>query len=206
MSEAIDDALGERAVRIARRSIESYLDGEDLHRIIAAAGSLGARRGVFVSLYTYPSKELRGCIGYPYPAENLAEALVRAALAAALEDPRFPPVGQEELRSIAVEVSLLTTPEVIDAGDKSMLPSLIEVGRDGLIIESRYGSGLLLPQVPVEYGWSGEEFLMNLCIKAGLEPTYWLEKEPIIKRFRADIFAEESPGGPVRRVELRRGY
>ena len=200
----MDEAAGEVAIRLARRSIERYLDGDELSEIIAGAGSFGIRRGVFVSLYKYPSKELRGCIGYPYPTENLAEALVRAALAAALEDPRFPPMSPDEIGSVVIEVSLLTRPEVIEAPDKSMLPLLIEVGRDGLIIESRYGSGLLLPQVPVEYGWSSEEFLMNLCLKAGLEPTYWLEKEPVIKRFMADIFAEESPGGPVKRVELRR--
>ncbi|MEM2373811.1 MAG: TIGR00296 family protein, partial [Thermoproteota archaeon] len=97
----------------------------------------------------------------------------------------------------------LTIPEEIAARDRKLIPSMIEIGRDGLIIESPFGAGLLLPQVPVEYGWDAEEFLTNLCFKAGLPPTFWLTGTAVIKRFTAEIFAEKEPNGEVNRVDIK---
>ncbi|MEM4451375.1 MAG: TIGR00296 family protein, partial [Nitrososphaerota archaeon] len=158
---------------------------------------------VFVSLYTYPEGELRGCIGFPLPVMSLPEAVVKAAIAAATEDPRFPPVELAEMDKIVIEASVLSVPEKIEFMNPRELPSKILIGRDGLMIKSSRGSGLLLPQVPVEYGWDAEEFLCHLCIKAGLPATYWLTGKFDIYRFTAEIFAEESPRGKVVKKELK---
>ncbi len=190
-------------VGLARRSIELALQGEEPESLLKDVRRTGLRRGVFVTLNEFPSMELRGCIGFPRPVDDLEVLTVRAALAAALEDPRFEPVRDlEEMDRLVVEVSVLTEQEPIEVEDRRKLPEEVEVGRHGLIIELGNRAGLLLPQVPVEYGWDAEEFLVNLCFKAGLGPTEWLNPRARIFRFEAEVFAEERPRGPVRRVEL----
>lgn len=192
----MDDEKGVQLVQLARRAVETFLETGNLEKA-PAADWLMEKRGVFVSIYTYPDKELRGCIGYPLPTLPLGEATVRAAVASAVEDPRFPPLSPDELPHVVFEVSVLSKPVEIDVSNRKSLPDLVEVGVDGLIIETPLGSGLLLPQVPVEYGWNAEEFLSHLCIKAGLNPTYWLHGKMRLLKFTADVFSEERPGGPV---------
>ncbi|MDJ0274293.1 MAG: TIGR00296 family protein [Nitrososphaerota archaeon] len=203
MVTRIDDPLGEELVRLARRSIETALRGGDPEELLNGLRRSGLRRGVFVTLYQHPSMELRGCIGFPRAIDELEVLTVKAALAAAFEDPRFEPVREEEMDGIVLEVSVLTEPELIRVQDRRLLPREVEVGRHGLIIELGERAGLLLPQVPVEYGWDAEEFLVNLCFKAGLGPTEWLNPRSRVYRFEAELFAEEYPRGPVRRVELK---
>ncbi|MEM3032301.1 MAG: TIGR00296 family protein [Nitrososphaerota archaeon] len=198
----LDHELGMVAVGLARKSIEAYLVGKNVINRSAASGPLSEERGVFVSLYTHPSGELRGCIGFPYPVMPLSEALVKAAIAAATQDPRFEPMTIEELDNVVVEVSILSRPEEIKYGNRRELPRLVRVGVDGLIIETPYGSGLLLPQVPVEYGWDAETYLTHLCLKAGLNPTYWLYGRMKLLRYTAQIFREREPGGGVVEVKL----
>jgi uncharacterized protein (TIGR00296 family) len=188
---------GTYLVKLARKTIEVYLSGKMPAPPDDAPEKLRRKQGVFVTLYTYPERELRGCIGIPLPEYPLIEATMRAAIASATEDPRFPPVSLEEMSSIIVEVSALTPPEEIKFTDPKELPNMIKIGEDGLIIEAGIYSGLLLPQVPVEYGWSPEEYLMHLCIKAGLAPTYWLTGKMRLYRFSAQVFEEETPRGRV---------
>jgi len=194
--------VGRLLVRMARRSIATYLTEQRLDVEQMVDGPLTVKRGVFVSLYLHPSNGLRGCIGYPYPMMSLHEATSKAAVAAAFQDPRFPPLSVEELYSTVVEVSVLTEPEEIKVERRDELPRRVMVGRDGLILQFPGGGSLLLPQVAVENGWDGEEFLVNLCLKGGKRPTYWLEKEATILRFGAQIFREASPGGEVIEVSL----
>ncbi|MCL7385679.1 MAG: TIGR00296 family protein [Thaumarchaeota archaeon] len=194
---------GIKLVRLARAAIQEYLKSGKIYEVSEGSGIPTKETGVFVSLYTYPEGDLRGCIGFPFPVMSLPEAIVKAAIAAATEDPRFPPVELAEMDKIVIEVSVLSVPEKIEFKSPKELPSKIVIGRDGLIIKSSRGSGLLLPQVPVEYGWDPEEFLCHLCLKAGLPATYWLTGKFDIYRFTAEIFAEESPGGNVVRKELK---
>lgn len=188
---------GTYLVKLARKAIEVHLDGKIPKAPENAPERLKRKSGVFVTLTTYPERELRGCMGYPMPLYELAEATVMAAVASAFQDPRFPPLSPEELDEVVVEVSILTPPEEIKYSDPRELPNLITIGVDGLIIEAGVASGLLLPQVPVEYSWGPEEYLMHLCIKAGLPSTYWLTGKAKIYRFTAQIFEEESPRGKV---------
>ncbi|MEM4633672.1 MAG: TIGR00296 family protein [Candidatus Anstonellaceae archaeon] len=193
---------GAYLVSLARRAIEQYFATGKAIRPERSEGVLGEKRGVFVTLETYPQKELRGCIGYPLPIKELALAVVDNALHAAFEDPRFPPLEKQELGKVAIEVSVLTVPERIVVKDPSEYPKKIKVGRDGLIIEYGYSSGLLLPQVPVEWNWTEEEFLEHICQKAGLPPNMWRSPSAKLSKFQATIFAEQEPGGKVARKKL----
>lgn len=195
---------GTYLVKLARRAIEERLRTGETIRPLDAAEKLTQPCGVFVTLNRVDdgTHTLRGCIGFPHPVMPLAEAVVEAALGAAFEDPRFHPVSRGEMEHIAVEVSVLTPPEVIRVEDPSEYPEKIVVGRDGLIVGRGARRGLLLPQVAVEWGWDAEEFLTNCCLKAGLPPDAWLDRRTEVSRFQAIIFAEERPGGPVKRISL----
>lgn len=156
--------------------------------------------GVFVTLNK--DENLRGCIGYPTPDRKLYHSLVDAAVASATEDPRFLPVRYEELREITFEVTVLTPPVIIKVRDSSEYPTKIKIGRDGLIVKWEFGSGLLLPQVPLEYGWNEEEFLNHACEKAGAPSNFWRQKSTMVLRFEGIVFKETKPNGPVIRLDL----
>jgi len=204
MTFQLSDEDGEFLVRLARSAIEAYLrDGMKIS-VPEVPERLRRKCGVFVTLrkVTDGKKALRGCIGYPYPTHVLVDALIDSAINSAVGDPRFPPVSLDEMDHVVVEVSVLTPPEPVEAEDPREYPKLIKVGRDGLIVERGLYRGLLLPQVPLEFGWDEEEFLSQCCIKAGLPPDYWLVEGTKIYRFQAIVFEEKSPRGPVERVRL----
>jgi uncharacterized protein len=157
-------------------------------------------RGVFVTLKRYPSGELRGCIGFPLPYLPLGEAIARSAVAAATEDPRFVRVPRKELDRLTVEVSVLTVPVPLAAGTPEAMVAEVKIGRDGLIVDGRGTSGLLLPQVGPEQGWTSEELLDGTCEKAGLPAGAWRDPKVRVRRFEAEIFTETAPGGPVERA------
>jgi len=194
-------------VRLARRAIETYLRSRRIIEPRDAPEKLRRPCGVFTTLnkVTDSHRELRGCIGFPYPIKPLAEAVVASAISAAVEDPRFPPLSLGELGEVVVEVSVLTPPDVVRVEDPRDYPKVIRVGVDGLIVERGSRSGLLLPQVPVEWGWDAEEFLTQCCLKAWLPPDAWLMKGTRISRFQAIIFEEREPGGEVERRRLPSG-
>uniref|UniRef100_D0KRP3 Protein Ssol_1174 n=1 Tax=Saccharolobus solfataricus (strain 98/2) TaxID=555311 RepID=D0KRP3_SACS9 len=152
----------------------------------------------FVTLekIAYNTSSLRGCIGYVEAVAPLKQIAASAAKAAAFSDPRFNPLQEDELANIIIEVTVLTKPEEIKVKDRWDLPKIIKVGEDGLIVEKGIlHSGLLLPQVPMEYCWDEETFLAETCIKASLEPDCWLDSSVRIKRFHGIIFKETKPNG-----------
>jgi hypothetical protein len=155
---------------------------------------------VFVTLSK--DGELRGCIGFPEPTYALKRAIVEAARSAAFDDPRFPPVTKEEMNEITIEVSALTIPKLVKVKDSEEYEDMIIIGKDGLIIRGKFGSGLLLPQVPVDYGWNVKEFLKHLCMKAGLLSDAWKDLDNKIYSFQAQIFEEIEPRGEVVEKEL----
>ncbi len=160
--------------------------------------------GVFVtiSLLRGGEKHLRGCIGYPYPTSPLVEAVIDSAINASTEDPRFNPLTINELGKVVFEVSVLTPPEKIEVKNPQEYVNKIKVGEDGLIVEKGFYKGLLLPQVPVEWGWGEEEFLCQCCLKAGVPVDTWLTKEAKIYKFKGIVFEEESPLGEIKRMKL----
>jgi hypothetical protein len=180
---------GERGLKLAREAIEKYLRGKVR---IKAPDDLPAvfteKSGVFVTLNK--NENLRGCIGYPYPMFALKEAIIEAAISAAVNDPRFPAVTKEELEDITIELTILTAPQPLDVPKKEM-PGKIEVGRHGLIVKKGISQGLLLPQVATENGWDAEEFLGQTCWKAGLPHDAWLAEDTEISTFEGQIFQEK---------------
>ncbi|MFH0974044.1 MAG: TIGR00296 family protein [Candidatus Micrarchaeota archaeon] len=198
---------GAALVKSARRAIEEELNKK-------GGGSDGERgfepklekRGVFVTIETFPQRELRGCIGFPEPTHALDAAVREAALSAAFGDPRFPPVQKKEFESVTVEISVLTPPELLEEKNPEEIPRKIKIGRDGLIIQRGYASGLLLPIVPVEWGWSAAEFLEHLCDKAGLPRGSWKDKGVRLFVFESQVFREKTPRGEVEEVNFSRDF
>ena len=170
-------------LELARETVEAAVLGRPLPEPAVPPGPLTERRGAFVTLKR--GGALRGCIGHVVGHEPLWRSVRDNAVAAALHDPRFPPVSAGELPELELEISALTPLEIVDD------PDSIVVGRDGLMVERGPFRGLLLPQVPVEWGWDRETFLDQTCRKAGLEPGCWRDPATRLYRFRAEVFGED---------------
>ena len=193
---------GKQLVKFAREVLEAYFNGSESVPPENLKNILDEKRGVFVTLNKFPSHELRGCIGYPEPVMPLSDAITDSAISAAIRDPRFPHVKKDELKNLIVEVSVLTKPELIKVSDPIEYLEKIKVGRDGLIVESSFFKGLLLPQVPVEWNWNETEFLSQTCRKAGLPKEAWLNKKTKVYKFTGQVFSETTPCGEVVEKEL----
>jgi len=194
----MDAKEGARALEIARSAIElrvkkgKRLEPKD---ITCLPKSFSEKSGVFVTLFTHPDMELRGCIGYPEPVKPLIEALIDSAINAATQDPRFPAVQANELDRIVIHVSILTRPEPVEVEKPEEYPKKIELGRDGLIVELGYNRGLLLPDVATEHNMNKQEFLSHTCMKAGLAPDAWQSEQGLrVFKFRSQVFREKGPG------------
>jgi len=183
---------GERIglLQLAREAIRQALHSDDsLTRRLEATeitAGLERRSAAFVSLKQPNPKGgralLRGCIGNMHATLPLYRSVIEMAPKAALEDPRFPPLGSDELPGVKIEISALGPARPI-AG----LSDLV-VGRHGVILASGGARAVFLPQVASELGWSGEELLRQLSLKAGLGEDAWREAE--LSVFEAEVFGE----------------
>lgn len=191
---------GTKAVQFARQIIQAYVQ-QKKNSIPVLGSSFQEKQGVFVTLHTYPDHELRGCIGIPLPVMSLQSSILEAAQSVT-QDPRFPPLQEEELDAIIVEITILTKPQLIKVKEPKDYPVHIDIGRDGLIVEHGFYKGLLLPQVPVEQAWEKEEYLSHTCMKAGLPPDAWFDKSTKISKFQGQIFTEIKPHGPIKETHL----
>jgi uncharacterized protein len=126
---------------------------------------LNQRAGAFVTLMRHG--DLRGCVGHVQADMPIWQVVQQMAISAAEEDPRFFPLTQRELDDLEVEISVLSPLKHIDDVEQ------IEVGKHGLLISKGWARGLLLPQVPGEYGWDRNAFLEAVCKKAGLPGGSW---------------------------------
>ncbi|OPX66140.1 MAG: hypothetical protein A4E37_02088 [Methanoregulaceae archaeon PtaB.Bin056] len=192
--DALTPEEGALAVRLARSVLEHAIGGKP-EAVFDLPPVFREKRGVFVTLTS--QGELRGCIGFPYPHLALEKAVREAAYAAAREDPRFSPVGKAELARIRVEVTVLTVPMLLEAEPLDR-PRAVQVGRHGLIVRGFGRSGLLLPQVPVEWRWDSREFLDHTCMKAGLPGGCWMQREVEVYTFEGQIFHEPPQDGAGR--------
>ena len=196
----LSDSDGVVLVKTARKAVTEFLSNGNRMKLESdLEEKFSFNSGVFVTLNNPDG--LRGCIGFPMPEKKLSHAIIEGAIAAATEDPRFPSVKTNELNDIVFEVTVLTPPVEIDVSDPMEYLEKIKVGRDGLIIRHSFSSGLLLPQVPVEYGWNVEEFLQHTCEKAGLARDTWKNESVKIEKFEGIIFKEETPNGVIVREE-----
>ena len=181
---------GALALKVARESIEAAVCATT-PAFPHLPAIFSEKRGVFVTITK--KRELRGCIGFPYPVIPLKEALPCAAGSAALEDPRFPPVRPGELSGLTIEVTVLTPPAPLTV-QPAERPGRIVIGKHGLIARLSGRSGLLLPQVATEYCWDPTEFLHHTCMKAGLPGDCWKNPATEILTFEGQIFREQGTG------------
>ena len=189
--EDISEAEGRGLVGIARLAIDKYLrEGKviDLPEVpFESWKKLGAS---FVTLEDKETGALRGCIGSIIPVQPLYKDVIRNSIAAATQDPRFPPLSYEELPNTKVKVSILSYPKRLEFQNPQDLLNKIEPFKDGLIL--KYGSfqGTFLPDV-----WEDLPektlFLSHLCRKAGLQEDCWYTLPIEIYRYRTKIFTED---------------
>jgi AmmeMemoRadiSam system protein A len=185
VKEILTSEEQKQALALARRTLEQFVRTgrrpalSDLD--LALAPVFEREYGVFVTLHR--QGQLRGCIGNIWPVLPLGEAIVERAADAASNDYRFAPVAAEELPEIDLEISVLTVPEEVSGPDD------IEVGRHGVVLEKDNRRALFLPQVAPEHGWSLEQMLMRLAIKAGLPAEAW-RKGARFEVFEAQVFGE----------------
>ena len=173
-------------LELARESIKTYFAGKKPN--MDKVKHLSEKRGVFVTLHK--KGDLRGCIGFPLPAYSLNTAVVEASRSAAFHDPRFPPLDEDELNNVEIEISVLTVPELIKVNHSNDYMKEIKIGEDGLVIEGSFGSGLLLPQVAPENNFNVQTFLNCLCQKAGMSFYAWKDLKNKISKFQAEVFNE----------------
>jgi AmmeMemoRadiSam system protein A len=169
----------ELLLALAHRSIALALEGRSVDAIPPTA-HLAEPRGVFTTLHL--EGRLRGCIGYVQPVQALYATVAEAARAAALDDPRFAPVKPAEAPLLKIEISVLSPLQPIR-------PEEIVIGQHGLVVTRGGRRGLLLPQVPVEWGWGRDAFLAQTCMKAGLPPDAWRHGAQL-QGFTAEVFGE----------------
>ena len=171
------------ALVAVRETLEHILAGKKKPKLSLSDPKFEEKSGIFVTLKK--AGALRGCIGFVKGVEPLKYAIQDMAIAAATQDPRFSPVKLDELKDIDIEISVLTP--MVPVADFAE----IEIGKDGLMLICGPHSGLLLPQVATEWNWDTEEFLNNLCLKAGLPPGAHTYPEARLLKFSAEVFGEK---------------
>ncbi len=168
---------------LARKVIQCHLDQTPFEETCPNNGFYKQKTGCFVSLL-YEAK-LRGCIGYVFPYKSIYETVIEMSPAAAFRDPRFPPITKDEFENIKIEISVLSEMIIIKG------PEDIVIGRDGLYLKHPYGSGMLLPQVSLQWNLDANSFLEETSKNAGLPPKLWKDPASRLFRFEAEIFSEE---------------
>jgi len=174
----------QRLLEIARESISTYLKTGQNSQINESDPVLNQKMGAFVTLHQH--NELRGCIGNLVGSRPLYLTVRDMAVEAAVHDPRFPALSLSELKDVEIEISALSILEKVASAEK------IELGKHGVLVRRGNQSGVFLPQVATETGWSKEEFLNNLCTqKARMAANAWKDKETELYVFTADVFSEK---------------
>lgn len=170
-------------LKVARETVTSLVGCEKPTAHQSDQPGLAFSRGAFVTIHKQGM--LRGCIGNFISQEPLVRNVENMAVAAASQDPRFPPLGPGELSDIDFEISVLSPLREIED------TSEIQVGTHGIYIVSSRCRGVLLPQVATECGWDRETFLDQTCVKAGLAPGCWRDSDVKILIFSAQVFGEK---------------
>lgn len=176
-------------LELARKSLENGVMGEPLPTIDHQ--QLSEKLRTFGASFVTLTRRgmLRGCVGALEPYQGLAEDVREHAVAAALEDYRFPPVRPEELREICIEISYLTTPKVLEYEDTEDLLRKLRPGVDGVVIRYGYQRATFLPQV-----WEKipepAEFLAQLCLKMGAKADLWKQKKLDVLTYQVEEFQE----------------
>ncbi len=189
------DSQGQTLVRLARQTLMQKIDKK-----IDPAESKALKQalkedcfqehfGTFVTLKI--NDQLRGCIGNMTASEPVKEGVRRNAINAAFHDPRFSPLRAEELEHVNIEVSILTPPELLEYRDGDDLIAKLRVNIDGVIIRKGFANATFLPQVWKQLS-EPEEFLGNLCMKAGISANAWRNDKLEVKTYCVQYFPENT--------------
>ena len=184
MSETteLNNELQQKLLAIARETIESYVRTRKEPDFTCDEPELQQQCGAFVTIKSHGN--LRGCIGHIEGSKPLYQTVADMAVAAATQDPRFPPVKEDELNALHLEISVMSPLRKVDSPDE------VQPGIHGILMRRGFRSGLLLPQVATERGWDRQTFLEHTCLKAGLSPTEWQHPGTDIYVFSAQVFHE----------------
>ena len=192
---SLADSAKKTLLDVARRAVMHAVERRELLENLPSDRDLQRPAGAFVTLRRLG--QLRGCVGQLASKDPLISVVAYCAMAAALEDPRFAPMGADELTGVEIEISVLSSLVEIS-------PEQIAVGKHGLLVSRDGRRGVLLPQVAQEYGWTAERFLEETCAKAGLERGAWKHPEARIQVFTAEVFCERDfSAEPVPRHKAR---
>ncbi len=173
-----------KLLHVARKTLEDFLGRGEVPEWSSESPGLLQKRGTFVTLWHRASEDLRGCCGEIDPRRPLIESVARMAIASATRDPRFLPVTAGEVPVLRIEINALMplTPIRVEA---------IEIGRHGLFLTQGVYSGLLLPDVAARHGWSRDQYLGEVCLKAGLHEDAWRMPDARLYGFESEKWGEE---------------
>jgi AmmeMemoRadiSam system protein A len=189
MAEQLTPEEKKTLLQLARQTLEAGVHRGKLPRIDknSLTPTLSAEGASFVTLTV--NGNLRGCIGALEPYQPLAEDVCEHVVAAALEDYRFPTVQEDELKSIEIEISLLTMPVPLKYSDADDLLARLRPGTDGVILRDGFRRATFLPQVWEKIP-APAEFLANLCYKMGTAPDTWRHKHLEVLVYQVEEFHE----------------
>lgn len=182
---AIKDSLINKKVKhykLQRRQLQRSKEGEIEDR------ALFEKRATFITLKT--NEELRGCIGSLTPRQPLINDIIDNSINAAFRDPRFYPLTLKEFDSVNIEISILTLPKKLEFSDKAELFQKIRPNIDGVIIKKGFYEATFLPQVWEELP-DKEDFLENLCLKAGLNGDCYSDSDIQVATYEVEAFSEK---------------
>lgn len=181
-------------LKFARNSIKHTLDTgkilPDDHFKGEASRNMRREMGCFVTLKMKNNGDLRGCIGEIEAHRPLFRAVTAMAVHSAFGDTRFHQLHKDEFDKIEIEISALTPARPVKSWRD------IVIGKHGVIVTKRGRSAVFLPQVAPEQGWTLEETLTHLCLKAGLRPDDWREGAEFTV-FEAIVFGESDVNPPA---------
>ncbi len=189
---------GARTVELAREAVEAYVLNGQREQPGSMRDAFYARTGAFVRLRsTRGRRSLRGCAGGYQGDEQLGHAIVDAAIEAASDDSCGSEIRAAELDSITVSVCTVTDVVLTDRPAEDL-----ELGRHGVAVDAGGDRGWLYPTVPVENGWSAEEYLSRVCRTSKLAPEAWKHEDTMVTLFEGDVFRERDPEGSVERLQV----
>lgn len=173
-----------RLLEIARQSITSYVRDGKHKQFTEKDPLLNEPMGAFVTLHE--AGRLRGCIGNMVGRGPLYKTVADMAIESATGDPRFPALSPQEIDKVDIEISALSPLKKVASASEIKIPG------HGVIVKRGFASGVYLPQVATETGWSKEQFLTSLCAeKAGLPPDAWKDPSTEMYIFTAEVFGEK---------------
>jgi uncharacterized protein (TIGR00296 family) len=198
---------GELLVRLARKAFNTALEFRNPQIPTELPNSLREKRGVFVRIGRSPDfqwnseTETLACLGYATSSRELIETTIDSAVACAVRIVRLPSFEISQLRNLLLEISVLTSPQLMMVASPAEYVKIIEPGVEGLIVEHGLATGLILPQVAAEKNYDEIALLGECCMKAGLPSDSWLKLSGIrIYRFQAEVFRETGPDGNAVKV------